>query len=105
MICYHPNHSAPGERDVSADRHQNVGRDAMDAEAPRAIFCADDGAAADGKGVWSWHPWAGAKRAGDYPRATVTLRSWTPGRARRSQLRPLRREGRVAPVEPVVTNS
>ena len=22
--------------------------------------------------MWSWHPWAGAKRAGDDPRATVT---------------------------------
>jgi len=27
---------------------------------------------ADGEGVWSWHPWAGAKRAGDDPRTTVT---------------------------------
>src|SRR5579871_1475093 len=34
------------------------------------------------KGVWSWRPWAGAKFAGDDPQATVTTRSWTPGRAR-----------------------
>jgi len=38
---------------------------------------------ADGEDVWSWHPWAGAKFAGDDLRATVTKRSWTPGRARR----------------------
>ena len=59
----------------------------------------------DGEGVWSWHPWAGAKSAGDDLQATVTMRSRTPGRARTTPLTPLRREGRVAPVEPVVTNS
>jgi hypothetical protein len=48
----------------------------------------------DSKGVWSWHPWAGAKHAGDDQQATVTKRSWTPGRARRSLLKPLRRECR-----------
>jgi hypothetical protein len=42
---------------------------------------------------------------GDDLRATVTIRSRTPGRARTTPLKPLRREGRVAPVEPVVTNS
>jgi hypothetical protein len=35
----------------------------------------------------------------------VTMRSRTPGRARTTLLKPLRREGRVAPVEPVVSNS
>src|SRR6516225_10530269 len=50
---------------------------------------------ADGKVVWSWRPWAGAKSAGDDPQATVTKRSWTPGRARTSLLTPSRREGRV----------
>jgi hypothetical protein len=59
----------------------------------------------DGEGVWSWHPWAGAKSAGDDLQATVTMRSRTPGRARTTPLTPLRREGRVAPVEPVVTHS
>ena len=39
-------------------------------------------AQADGEVVWSWHPWAGAKCAGDDPRMTVTKRSRTPGRAR-----------------------
>jgi hypothetical protein len=61
--------------------------------------------AADSGGVWSWHPWAGAKFAGDGLQATVTMRSRTPGRARTTPLTPLRREGRVAPVEPVVNNS
>src|SRR6516162_11459289 len=36
-------------------------------------------------------------------RATVTKRSWTPGRARRKPLKPLRGECRDAPVEPVAT--
>jgi hypothetical protein len=27
---------------------------------------------ADGEGVWSWHPWAGAKSANDDLQATVT---------------------------------
>ena len=57
---------------------------------------------ADGEDAWSWHPLAGAKLAGGDLPATVTKRSWTPGRARRTPLTPLRREGRVAPVEPVV---
>jgi len=35
--------------------------------------------------------------------ATVTRRSWTPGRARRKPLKPSRREGRMFSVEPVVT--
>src|SRR5579864_8943121 len=29
-------------------------------------------ASTDGEGVWSWHPWAGAKRARDDSLATVT---------------------------------
>src|SRR5262245_7322046 len=33
---------------------------------------------------------------GDDMRATVTKRSWTPGRARTTPLTPLRREGRVS---------
>jgi hypothetical protein len=72
--------------------------------------------AADGRAVWSWRPWAGAKsrrlatsalraRRAVTREATVTKGSRTPGRARRSLLTPSRREGRVAPVEPVVINS
>src|SRR6516165_5610422 len=59
-------------------------------------------AGTDGEDVWSWHPLAGAKFRGMAREATVTKRSWTPGRARRTPLTPSRREGRVAPVEPVV---
>ena len=40
------------------------------------------GVDADGEGVWSWHPWAGVKFADGNSQATVTKRSWTPGRAR-----------------------
>jgi hypothetical protein len=54
--------------------------------------------------VWSWRPWAGAKRAGDDPLVTVTMRSRTPGRARYKPYTIA--QGRPAdPVEPVVTNS
>src|ERR1700747_3667815 len=62
------------------------------------------GGVADGKGVCSWRPWAGAKRAGDDPLVTVTMRSRTPGRARYKPYTIA--QGRPAdPVEPVVTNS
>ena len=73
----------------------------------RSATCrADERYPADGEGVWSWHPWAGAKSVSmTCSRATVTKRSWTPGRARSISRKPSRREGRVAPVEPVVTNS
>src|SRR5580700_6414210 len=39
------------------------------------------------------------------PGGTVTQKPVSPGRARYRPLTPSRREGRVAPVEPVVTNS
>src|SRR5215471_19363686 len=41
---------------------------------------------ADGEGVWSWRPLAGAKPAGDDQKVTVTEKSWTPGRARMKPL-------------------
>jgi len=50
----------------------------------RECACLTGGALADGEVVWSWHPWADAKLADDDLRATVTTRSWTPGRARSS---------------------
>src|SRR5262249_9658027 len=40
----------------------NARRDAMDVMAR-----ATSAAKADGENVWSWHPWAGAKSAGDEP--------------------------------------
>src|SRR5215475_8744700 len=45
---------------------------------------ATSAAGADCQVVWSWRPLAGAKSADDDLQATVTKRSWTPGRARSS---------------------
>src|SRR5882762_5443713 len=62
------------------------------------------GARADGEVVWSWRSDAGAKVA----KAQASLagdggnQAWSPGRARRKPLKPLRREGRVSSAEPVV---
>jgi hypothetical protein len=39
---------------------------------------------ADGEVVWSWRPLAGVKSVEDDRQATVTKKSWTPGRARSS---------------------
>ena len=51
------------------DRHECRARDAKDATT-RATSAVD----ADGEGVWSWHPWAGAKPVDDL-QATVTKKS------------------------------
>jgi hypothetical protein len=59
-------------------------------------------AAADGEVVWFWRSEAGAKVAGRVPRTTVATKRWSPRRARRKLLKPLRREGRVDPAPPVV---
>ena len=77
-------------------------RDAMDARERSASFRADERCLADGEGVWSWHPWAGAKHAGDDPQATVTNKSRTPGRARISG-NTIARGMPVDAAEPVVT--
>jgi hypothetical protein len=55
-----------------------------------------NGAAAYGEVVWSWHPDAGAKSVDSTDDGGKKARS--PGRARRKLLKPLRREGRVFPV-------
>jgi hypothetical protein len=87
------------QRGVTANRHETWARDAMDAKVSSArAFCADERHRADGEDVWSWHPWAGAKSANDDLPATVTRRSWTPGRARTTSLKPSRREGRIVSV-------
>jgi hypothetical protein len=54
-------------------------------------------AGADGQAVWSWRSEAGAKlaRVQRAPRVTVATKRWSPGRARRKPLKPLRREGRM----------
>ena len=50
---------------------------------------------ADGEDVWSWHPLAGAKFRWMAREATVTKKSWTPGRARTKPLKPFA-QGRPA---------
>ena len=52
-----------GERVVTI-----VGRDAMDARGVARRAKPN----AYGKGVWSWHPWAGAKSCETFREATVT---------------------------------
>jgi hypothetical protein len=52
---------------------------------------------ADGKVVWSWRPDAGVKVAGQSAN-DGGKRARSPGRARYKPLKPLRREGRVFPV-------
>ena len=75
----------------------------MDASRRSVIFHADERGFAYSESVWSWHPWAGAKSAGmTCSQATVTKRSWTPGRARHK--RSNHRAGNVdVSASPVVT--
>jgi hypothetical protein len=67
-------------------------RDAVDADAPIT-----NGAEADGKNVWSWHPDAGVKLAEAAPSMTVAKE---PGRRGEHAIscKPLRGECRVIPV-------
>ena len=52
------------KRGVTADRHETWVRDAMDAGGvERARSARTNDADADGEGVWSWRPDAGAKFA------------------------------------------
>jgi hypothetical protein len=89
----------PPRQEGRTRRHEReAGCDGRDCIVRRAMRIAD------GKVVWSWRPWAGAKRAGDDPRVTVTKRSWTPGRAR-SSVNTIARGRPDVSVEPVVTNS
>jgi hypothetical protein len=104
MICI--SHSRANQRGVAANRHETWARDAMDAmvlsaRSPRGRTTPWRTAEACGPGA----PGLVLSAQDDDLRATVTMRSRTPGRARTTPLTPLRREGRVAPVEPVVTNS
>ncbi len=50
---------------------------------------------ADGEVVWSWRPDAGAKACGSDPQDDGGKRARSPGRARRTPLKPLRRECRL----------
>jgi len=58
----------------------DAGRDAMDADA-----LLTNGAEADGKVVWFWHPDAGVKSALTQAQATVAKKPGAPGRARSSR--------------------
>jgi hypothetical protein len=71
-------------------------RDAVDATVAR-----DERTDADGEGVWSWRPDAGAKVV-ERSANDGGKRARSPGRARSKPLKPLRREGR-RPAPPVVT--
>jgi hypothetical protein len=52
---------------------------------------------ADGEVVWFWHPEADAKLRGYDPRNVGGKKARSPGRARRTPLKPLRREGMFRP--------
>jgi hypothetical protein len=69
--------SRPGKRDVTADRHETWGGDAMDASTSTTIE-----ADADGEIAWSWRPDAGVKFAMTKSQATEANKPGTPGRAR-----------------------
>src|SRR5580692_8151304 len=59
---HHPRCPASMKRGVTADRHETWVRDAMDAGGvERAHVARTNDADADGEGVWSWRPDAGAK--------------------------------------------
>src|SRR5215475_3017946 len=75
----------------------------MDA-ACRSVTHTDERHAADGEVAWFWRPEAGATCAMmlRITQATVTTKSGSPGRARRTPLKPLRREGRLFRLVPVV---
>src|SRR5207248_5666689 len=58
-------------RGAFRDRHDALGRNAMDALASGVFFAPDENAKAYGEVVWSWRRDAGAKLAGSIPPATV----------------------------------
>ena len=66
---------------------------------------ADERSLADGEAVWSWRPDAGAKLVmmPTHHTGDGGNKARSPGRARSKPLKPLRREGRISPVSPVVT--
>ena len=96
-------HPASMKRDVSADRHDTWGGDAVAALATRMFVMWTNGAGADGEVVWSWHPDADAKLRGYEPRCDRGKKARSLGRARRTPLKPSCREGRDASAKPVVT--
>ncbi|HWL20002.1 MAG TPA: hypothetical protein VNS33_10060, partial [Bradyrhizobium sp.] len=63
--------------------------------AERYSLARTNGGCADGEVVWSWRSNAGAKLVETIPLTTVATKQWSPRRARRTPLKPLRREGRM----------
>ena len=55
---------------------------------------------ADGKIVWSWRPWAGAKVAGDEPATDGDYEVTDTGESTSISRKPLRREGRRVSADP-----
>jgi hypothetical protein len=49
----------------------------------RGSCCRTGNRDADGEGVWSWHPWAGAKPSGESLQATVTNKVMDTGESTR----------------------
>jgi len=69
----------------------------MDAAASGAFFAQTNDAATYGEVVWSWRSDAGAKLVKTLSRLTGDggNQAWSPRRARRTPLKPLRRECRL----------
>jgi hypothetical protein len=81
-------------RGAYRDRHGRWAWDAMDAAVSGAIIARTNDAATYGEVVWSWRSDAGAKVA-ESSANDGGNQAWSPGRARRKPLKPLRREGRM----------
>ena len=78
-----PAHPAPVQRGASADRHETWARDAMDATVPSAFQALNDRRMLrTGKPRGPGTPGLVLSLAEMIREATVTKRSWTPGRAR-----------------------
>jgi hypothetical protein len=85
-------HPAASARGAFRDRHERWLWDAMDATSRQTIV-----EVAYGEVVWFWRPDAGAKLAKTLRRLAGDggKKARSPGRARRTPLRPSRREGRL----------
>jgi len=78
-----------------ASRHETRVRMRWTRAATRTFFVRTNGADADGEVVWSWRPDAGAKSCGCDPHGDGGKKARSPARARRTPLKPSRREGRL----------
>ncbi len=85
---------APSQRGASADRHETWAQDAMDAGSAGRFGAQRSAPARTVKSCGPGTPGLVLSRRATSLLATVTKRSWTPGRARSSSLKPSRRECR-----------